>query len=128
MSIEFAVLLPVFLAVLFGVIVFGVQYSVRVALTYAAAEGGRAAVAGLDDAERETLAVSAIHRTLVSLEPIVKSDKATVDVSFASDPDGEAIVVKIAYSDTRFAHLPFVPSLNDLAPVSVSYLVTDPLG
>ncbi len=127
-SIEFAVLLPVFLALLFGMIVFGIQYSVRIALTYAAAEGGRAAVAGLDDPERQALALAAVQRTLQSLAPLVDPDEADIQIAFASEGDGEEITVNIGYNDNRFARLPFVPAVEGLSPVSVTYLVTDPLG
>jgi Flp pilus assembly protein TadG len=127
-SIEFAILVPVFLALLFGLIVFGIQYSARIALTYAAAEGGRAAVAGLSDPERQALALAAVQRTLQSLSPLVSADKADIDVAFASEADGEDVTVSIAYSDNRFARLPFVPSMSDLAPVTVRYRVTDPAG
>jgi Flp pilus assembly protein TadG len=127
-SIEFAVLFPVFLALLFGVIAFGAQYSVRIALSYAAAEGGRAAVAGLDDAERRTLAAAAVQRTLQSLAPLVDPGKADIQIALANQDDGEEITVSIGYSDHRFARLPFVPSLEGLAPVTVRYLVTDPQG
>ena len=77
-SIEFAILVPVFLAILFGIIVFGIQYATRIALTYAAAEGGRAAVAGLSDDERKSLATGAIDDALQALSPLVNPDKATV--------------------------------------------------
>lgn len=127
-SIEFAVLFPIFLALLFGVIVFGAQYSVRIALTYAAAEGGRAAMAGLDDAERRMLASAAVQGTLESLAPLVDPAEADIQIAFANQDDGEEITVSIGYSDHRFARLPFVPSLEGLAPVTVRYLVTDPLG
>ena len=127
-SIEFAVLLRVFLALLFGMIVFGIQYSVRIALTYAAAEGGRAAVAGLDDPERQALALAAVQRTLQSLAPLVDPDEADIQIAFAAEDDGEEITVNIGYSDNRFARLPFVPAVEGLSPVSVTYLVTDPLG
>jgi Flp pilus assembly protein TadG len=127
-SIEFAVLFPVFLALLFGMIVFGAQYSVRMALTYAAAEGGRAAMSGLDDAERQALASAAVQETLKSLAPLVDPEKAEVQIAFADQDDGEEITVSIGYSDHRFARLPFVPSLDDLPPVTVRYLATDPLG
>jgi Flp pilus assembly protein TadG len=127
-SIEFAILVPLFLALLFGLIVFGVQYSTRIALTYAASEGGRAAVAGLSDPERQTLALAAAQRALRSLSPLISVDKADVDVEFAREADGEDVTVSIAYVDTRFARLPFVPSMNNLPPVVARYRVTDPAG
>ena len=127
-SIEFAILVPVFLAILFGIIVFGIQYATRIALTYAAAEGGRAAVAGLSDDERKSLATGAIDDALQALSPLVNPDKATVTVTVLPAANGEQVSISIAYNDTRFAALPFVPRLDSLAPVSVSYYVTDPSG
>ncbi|HTM78860.1 MAG TPA: TadE/TadG family type IV pilus assembly protein [Devosia sp.] len=127
-SIEFAILMPVFFAILFGIIVFGVQYATRIALTYAAAEGGRAAVAGLNDGERQTLATNAITNALNALSPLVNPAKATISVNLARENSSEEITISIAYNDTRFAELPFVPQLGNLAPVTVSYYVTDPSG
>lgn len=125
-SIEFAILVPVFLAILFGIIAFGVQYATRIALTYAASEGGRAAVAGLNDAERQTFATTAITNALNAFYPLVNPTKATITVNFASEQNNEEITISIAYSDMRFAELPFVPQLGNLTPVTVSYFVTDP--
>jgi hypothetical protein len=85
-------------------------------------------VAGLSDPERQALALAAVQRTLQSLSPLVSADKADIDVAFASEADGEDVTVSIAYSDNRFARLPFVPSMSDLAPVTVRYRVTDPAG
>ena len=41
---------------------------------------------------------------------------------------GRMVSVTIAYSDTRFAQMPFMPNLSSLSPVQVSYYVTDPSG
>lgn len=133
-SIEFAVLLPIFLAILFGIIVFGIQYATRIALTYAASEGGRAAVAGINDSDRQLLADTAINNALAAFYPLVDPAKVTrppmviKPVSLANGASGEEITISIGYNDARFAELPFVPQLGNLAPVSVSYFVTDPSG
>lgn len=127
-SIEFAILLPVFLAILFGIIVFGIQYTTRIALTYAASEGGRAAVAGLTNDERKNLATTAITRTLNAFAPLVNPAKASISVDFSNLANSKEVTISIAYNDLRFAALPFVPQLGNLAPVTVSYFVTDPSG
>ena len=49
-------------------------------------------------------------------------------VSLPSGASGEEITISIGYNDARFVELPFVPQLGNLAPVSVSYFVTDPSG
>jgi Flp pilus assembly protein TadG len=127
-AVEFALVAPLLFAILFGIITFGVQYATRIALTYAAAEGGRAAVAGLTDAQRTSLARTAINNTLTALAPLVNKSATTVNVSLAADGGNEKINISIAYSDTRFATMPFLPSLTNIAPVTVQYYVTDPSG
>jgi Flp pilus assembly protein TadG len=127
-AVEFAVVAPLLFAVLFGILGFGVQYATRIALVYAASEGGRAAVTGLTDTERTSLATSAVSNTLTALSPLVDPNKARVTVNLAQESSDEKVSISIAYSDTRFANLPFLPDLSNLAPISVNYYVTDPSG
>jgi Flp pilus assembly protein TadG len=127
-SVEFALLAPVLFAIMFGILGFGMQYSTRIALTYAASEGGRAAVAGLSDNERETLARNAIENTLKALSPLVDATKAQVSFQMVADQNNTEVDISIAYNDTRFAQIPFLPDFSNLAPVSVSYFITDPSG
>ena len=127
-AIEFAIVAPVLFAILFAIVAFGVQYATRIAITYAAAEGGRAAVAGLSDTERAQLAQAAITNTLTALSPLVDPTKASVTVSLGNEGTDKTISVSIAYSDTRFAQMPFLPDLTGLQPVTVQYYVTDPSG
>jgi Flp pilus assembly protein TadG len=127
-AVEFALVAPLLFAILFGIITFGAHYAARIALTYAAAEGGRAAVAGLDDDDRIALAKAAAAGSLAVMAPLVDPDEAHVNAVVASDNGEETITVTIAYDDTRFAVMPFLPDLSSMAPVSVAYRVSDPLG
>jgi Flp pilus assembly protein TadG len=128
-SIEFAIVLVVFLSILFGIVAFGFQFAARVALSYAAAEGGRAAEAGLSSTERQSLARSAATNVLNSLAPLIDPTKANVTVtSEGMTVDGEAILVSISYSDTRFNVFPFVPSLSASSAVQTTFFVADPSG
>lgn len=127
-AVEFGIVAPFLFAILFGLIGFGEQFATRIALTYAASEGGRAAVAGLTDAERESLARTAITNCLTALSPLVDASKAAVSFDASQESSDQKISISIAYSDTRFAHLPFLPDLTALDPVSVDYYVTDPSG
>lgn len=123
-AIEFAILAPLMFAVLFGLVAFGTQYSKRIALTYAASEGGRAAVAGLDSDNRQALATAAINQSLLAFWPLI--DKTKAAISFPTPTQSGEIVISIAYDDDRLAILPFLPDLTDTAPVQVSYFVSDP--
>lgn len=127
-AVEFAIVAPLLFGIMFGIIGFGLQYATRIALTYAASEGGRAAVAGLSDVERESLARTAIANTLATLSPLVDATKATVSVDLTEEASDRKIAIGIAYSDARFAKLPFIPDFTTLNPVTVSYYVTDPSG
>lgn len=127
-AVEFALVAPLLFAVLFGIITFGVQYATRIALTYAAAEGGRAALAGLSDTERVSLAKAAAKKAMLAMTPLVDSDNASVNAWPTADGTHETITVTIGYSDTRFAALPFLPDLSSTAPVTVQFYVTDPTG
>jgi Flp pilus assembly protein TadG len=127
-AVEFGIIAPFLFAILFGLIGFGTQYAARIALTYAASEGGRAAVGGLTDAERESLARAAIQDSLTALSPLIDVSKTVVSFDASQESSDHKIAITIAYSDTRFAHLPFIPDLTSLAPVTVDYYVTDPSG
>lgn len=127
-AVEFGIVAPLLFAIMFGILAFGLQFATRIAVTYAATEGGRAAVGGLSDAERESLARSAIIRALTAMSPLVDPTKAAVNVVQADDAGDRKIDISITYNDTRFALLPFVPDFSNLNPVTVEYYVTDPSG
>jgi hypothetical protein len=128
-AIEFAFVLVVFLSILFGIIAFGFQFAARIALSYAVAEGGRSAMAGLTSAERLSRAQSAVERVLTSFSPLLDPGRAEVQVSSeGQSSEGEIIDIAIAYDDDRFNIFPFLPALNANRAVQTSFLVADPSG
>jgi len=128
-AIEFAIVLTLLLTILFGIVAFGFQFATRIALSYAVAEAGRSAVAGLTSAERQQRAEDAVDRVLTSFSPLVDPAKAVVEVSSEGETqDGEVIRIAITYSDNRFDVFPFVPALNGDRAVETVFLVADPSG
>lgn len=126
-AMEFAFVLVLFLSILFGIIAFGFQFAARIALSYAVAEGGRSAVAGLTSTERQSRATSAVNRVLTSFSPLLDPGRATVLVSSQGQtPEGEAIEIDIDYLDDRFNVFPFLPALNATSSVKTVFLVADP--
>lgn len=126
-AVEFAFVLVLFLSILFGIIAFGFQFAARIALSYAVAEGGRSAVAGLTSVERQSRATATINRVLTSFSPLIDPGRATVSVSSQGQtPQGEAIEVEIDYQDDRFNVFPFLPALNATSSVTTIFLVADP--
>ena len=59
-AVEFALLVPLLLAIVFGIIVYSLYFTVQIAVTEAASVGARAAVAGLSCTERTNLATAAV--------------------------------------------------------------------
>ena len=126
-AIEFAFVSVVFFAILFGIFTFGFEFGTRIALSYAVAEGGRAAMGGLNKTERESLATTAIDDALNAYSPLVDPTKATISFT-TSGTNNSVMKISIAYSDNRFTSMPFVPSLGDLPPVETTFVVADPSG
>lgn len=126
-AIEFAFVLVMFLSILFGIVAFGFQFAARIALSYAVAEGGRAAVAGLTSEERQDRASTAVMRVLTSFSPLLDPAKADINVSSEGQTaEGEVILVAITYNDSRFNIFPFLPALNANRAVQTTFLVVDP--
>lgn len=65
-SVEFALLAPLLLAIMLGVISYSMYFTVLIAVTEAAAVGARASVAGLDCQERQSLASGAVTNFFAS--------------------------------------------------------------
>lgn len=94
-AVEFALIGPVFIVLLIGAVVYGGWMWMAQGVQSLAAEGARAAIAGIDSDERATLARSAVTDTLdgsTILQP------EAVQVAVLSDPG--AIRVTVTYDAT----------------------------
>lgn len=61
-AVEFALILPLFLMLLFGIVMYGAYFAVIHGVQQLAAEAARNAIGGLDDAERASLAAETVRR------------------------------------------------------------------
>ncbi len=77
-AVEFAIIIPVFLMIVFGIITFGAYLSVVHSVQQLAAEAARAAIGGLSDVERVTLAEANI-RSHVRAYVLIEPDKLVVE-------------------------------------------------
>jgi len=124
-AIEFAMVASLFLMILFGIIAFGFQFAGRIALSYAVAEGGRAAVAGLSDTQRTADAIAATEKALEGYSGLVKTSTPVVEIT--TEADGKKMIrVSVAQASLGLPSLPFVPDLSTLPDVSTTFIVTDP--
>ncbi len=62
-AIEFALVLPVFLVLMLGILAYGIYFAAAHSTAQLAADAARASVAGLNDVERANLAKASVART-----------------------------------------------------------------
>jgi len=91
--IEMAIVLPLFIALLMGILVYGQYFLLAHSVQQAANEGARAAIVGLDAADRLGIATRAVDRSLRGSGRITP-DKRTVAISETT----EAITVGVSYT------------------------------
>ena len=101
--VEMALVLPLFLALLMGVLVYGQYFMLAHSVQQAANDGARAAIVGLDAADRSAVATRAVARSLQAV-----SGAHSVAVSETS----EAITVAVTFTaaSDSFLRSSFVPS------------------
>ncbi|MCL5985847.1 MAG: pilus assembly protein [Actinobacteria bacterium] len=98
-AVEFAIILPLLVVLIFGIVEFGIAYNNYLAITHAAREGAR---------------VAAVDLTNPDLENIIRERAypVTPDVISVSTPEGvkigDPVVVEITY--TIHIEIPFVGS------------------
>ena len=120
-AVEFALVIPIFLMMLFGIVSFGAYLTVVHGVQQLAAEATRAAVAGLSNDERVTLAQNNIDANVGSY-PLISSGRLSL-TSAATDPTSNNFSVTLRYdaSNMFVFNLPsFVPAPSPVVVRSAS--------
>lgn len=102
--VEFALIVPILLLLVFGIIEFGIVYNTKIAITNAAREGARkAAVTSVDTDAVKT----AITNSVASLNDTVSSsmDEDAKDSSIIPAPDTIDWYVEVTGSDTASVYV-----------------------
>ena len=109
-AVEFAILLPVFLVLVFGIVVFGCYLAMVHGVQQLAAEAARSSIAGMNDSERRSLAASYVTAN-ASTYPLLTANALSVNAA-ASAGDANVYVVTVNYDASRsfIYQLPFVPA------------------
>ena len=109
-AVEFALILPVFLTLVFGIVVFGVYLTMVHGVQQLAAEAARSSIAGMTDTERNSLATSYVTAN-ASTYPLLIASKLSVNAA-PSAGDANVYIVTVNYNASgMFIYaLPFVPA------------------
>jgi Flp pilus assembly protein TadG len=116
-AIEFAIVFPIFLMLLFGIVSFGAYLAVVHGVQQLAAEATRAAIGGLSDSERLTLATDNIAAN-ASFYPLIEMDRLTVTQA-STDPTTRNFSITLRYDASDM----FVFSLPSFVPAPPSTIV-----
>jgi len=121
-AVEFALLLPVLVMIVFGIFEFGIAYNNYIALTHAAREGARLAAVGKDS--------TYIEKHVTQMSPSVSIESITIDPLIPSARVvGEPVTVTVT-GDVLHIEIPFVLSkdlhLSSTAEMRVEYNVNVP--
>lgn len=110
-AIEFALVLPVFLVVMLGILAYGIYFAAAHSTAQLAAEAARASVAGLTDAERSDLARTSVTRNLGNYTVLINPNKVTVEAApVASDATEFRVAVRYQANDLPiWSFAPFLP-------------------
>lgn len=112
-AVEFALIAPVFLVLLAGIIVFGVYLGAAHNLRQLTSEAARASISGVSDTERASLARQQVNAALTS-GAIFRP--GSIDIQVATDP-GDATLYRVTLSfDSRKLGLPGFSGLLTLPP------------
>ena len=109
-AVEFAMLLPVFLTMVFGIVVFGSYLAVVHGLQQLAAEAARSSIAGMSSSERASLATSYVSAN-VGTYPLIAASNVSVNAA-TSVANPNVFVVTVSYNAAGMViySLPFVPA------------------
>lgn len=116
-AVEFAIIAPVFIFLVMGMLAYGIYLGAVHSVQQLAADAARAAVAGIDETERRDLSERFI-RLNGDAYVLLKPEFITVRVGGSAD-DPNQFVVAVSYDAS---HLP-VWSLYDLIPLPEKTIV-----
>ena len=116
--IETALLLPLFLTLLLGILIYGQHFLLAHSVQQAANDGARAAITGLDAADRRAVAIRAIDRSMHGVGGY-RSELRSVLVSETTD----AVTVKLAYHipESSLLRSTLVPTPGDVISASATF-------
>lgn len=105
--VEMALVLPLLLALLMGVLVYGHYFMLAHSVQQAANDGARASIVGLDAADRSAVASRAVGRSLQAID-------GTHSVAVSETSEAITVAVTFTAPQDSFLRSSFVPSPDNV--------------
>lgn len=123
-ALEFALLAPALLTLVFSIIIYSIYFTALIGVRQAAAEGARAAVAGLSSGERVTLATTRAKEVIDTYGSML-GGKAEPDIDAGPGTTAGTFTVKVTYDMSaspimRYAGFVPLPDKDVVASVTVT--------
>lgn len=109
-AIEFALLSPIFILLLLGMVAYGIYFGASNSVQQIAADAARTAIAGLNESERQALVTRFVNNNAGGY-PFVDSGKLTYQAK-DSTADGNQFVVSIQYDARNLPIWNLFPALS----------------
>lgn len=120
-ALEFALLAPALLMLVFAIIVYSLYFSTLMGVRHAAAEGARAAMAGLSLQERTTLATARAQAVIDNYGALLSSGGPS---TITATPDGSGLfTVRVSHNLSGTAmmrYAGFIPLPSPVVSATVS--------
>lgn len=116
-ALEFAIVAPVFIVIMLGIMIYGMYFTVAQSVQQLAAEAARAAIGGLSDGERQTLAVARANAQVNSY-PLLMAEHFSVE-SGADPSDPDLFEVTITYDASHLG----LTAFSGLLPTPADQIV-----
>jgi Flp pilus assembly protein TadG len=109
-AVEFALVLPIFLVLLLGILAYGVYFAAAHSTAQLAADAARASVAGLTDTERSSIARASVASNAASYGVLLDARKIVVEAA-AVPSDATEFRVAVRYDASSLPIWSFAPFL-----------------
>jgi Flp pilus assembly protein TadG len=110
-AVEFAIVAPIFIMTLVGILIYGLYFGTALSVSQVAAEAARASIAGLDASERATLATSKAN-AIVASHGLLSAERMTVSAHVNSS-NSQVFDVEVSYDASNlpiYAFASLVPT------------------
>ncbi|MGN6309489.1 MAG: TadE/TadG family type IV pilus assembly protein [Xanthobacteraceae bacterium] len=122
-AVEFAILVPVFLVLVLGIIVFGSYLAMVHGVQQLAAEAARRSIAGLNDTERASLAAGYVSAN-AGFYPLIAAERLTV----ASATSGTNVFVVTVDYDASHSFIYALPTFVPMPSSRIERSAAIPFG
>lgn len=116
--VEMALVLPIFLALLMGILVYGQYFMLAHSVQQAANDGARAAITGLDATDRREIATRAVDRSLAGVRG---ASPATRSVAVSETAEAVTVAVTFTVPEDAFIRSSFVPAPDNVIRADATF-------